>query len=84
MSEHAEKIRKAEVVKQPDVVAQVPQVDPVVQKVMELVMEAYNLSTELALIEDPEILKLPVIQSAKKVVLKIKELRELQQKMAPR
>lgn len=65
----------------PGVEAASPEAKQIVQKIMELVMEGYNLATDLALIDDPKIIKLPVIQSAKRVVAKIRELRDLQQKL---
>lgn len=57
------------------------EVNPIVRCIMELVMEGYNLATDLALIDDEEIKKLPIVQSAKRVVMKIRELREIQQTM---
>jgi hypothetical protein len=44
---------------------------------MELIGEVYTLSLEIASIDDPNLLNHPAIKQAKKVIQKVKELRDV-------
>ena len=46
-------------------------------KLMELISEVYTLSLEIASIDDEKLLKHPAIVQARKVVQKVKELRDV-------
>jgi hypothetical protein len=46
-------------------------------KLMELIGEVYTLSLEIASIDDPNLLNHPVIKQARKVVAKVKELKDV-------
>ena len=46
-------------------------------KLMELIGEVYTLSLEIASIDDPNLLNHPAIKQAKKVIQKVKELKDV-------
>ncbi len=46
-------------------------------KLMELIGEVYTLSLEIASIDDPNLLNHPVVKQARKVVAKVKELKDV-------
>lgn len=72
------------VIKVPDgvqVASATPAVDPKAKaftdKLMELIGSAYTLATELATIDDPQLLQHPAIRAARDVVMRVKELRRV-------
>lgn len=54
-----------------------PRAKAFTDKLMELIGEVYNLSIELASIDDPNLVNHPVVKEARKVVQKVKELRDV-------
>ncbi len=61
--------------------AQAPQIDPKTKmftdKLMELISEVYALSLEISSIEEEKLLNHPAIKQAKKVIQKVKEIKDL-------
>jgi len=67
----------------PQVIQQTPQqtvIDPKAKaftdKLLELVGEVYTLAVEISAIDDPNLLNHPVVKQARKVVAKVKELKD--------
>jgi len=54
-----------------------PKAKAFTDKLMELIGEVYTLSLEIASIDDPNLLSHPVVKQARKVVAKVKELKDV-------
>ena len=54
-----------------------PKAKAFTDKLMELIGEVYTLSLEIASIDDPNLLNHPAIKQAKKVIQKVKELKDV-------
>ena len=54
-----------------------PKAKAFTDKLMELIGEVYTLSLEIASIDDPNLLNHPVVKQARKVVAKVKELKDV-------
>jgi len=54
-----------------------PKTKAFTDKLMELIGEVYTLSLEIASIDDPNLLNHPVVKQARKVVAKVKELKDV-------
>jgi len=54
-----------------------PKAKAFTDKLMELIGEVYTLSLEIASIDDPNLLNHPIVKQARKVVAKVKELKDV-------